>query len=151
MDDEIGPRYAGVETPEAGDALTVDPDTVVLTILARSTDGTAIGHAALREHPDGLEVKRMFVQGNSRGTGVAAELLSTLEAYARQQGVGRLVLQTGSRQPEAVTFYERSGYSKVPLFPPYDVVPLSICFEKSLTTTDPTTTHGRHATEGLTP
>ena len=130
MDAEIGPRYAGVEIPEAGDALSVDHHAVVLTVLAWSGDGEAIGHAALRRRSAAFEVKRMFVRPAYRGLGVAATLLEALESDARTQGVDRLVLQTGSLQPEAVRFYERAGYVRIPVFPPYDVVPLSICFEK---------------------
>ncbi|MGV9680668.1 GNAT family N-acetyltransferase [Nocardia sp. NPDC003482] len=133
MDSEIGPRYQDVETAEAGHALSVDPDSVVVTYIAydRAT-GIPIGHAALRLGAAGLEIKRMFVRREQRGAGVAEQLLAAVERAAESRRERRIVLQTGLRQPEAVRFYERSGYRRIPIFSPYDLVPLSVCYEKVL-------------------
>ncbi|WP_216895270.1 GNAT family N-acetyltransferase [Nocardia alni] len=133
MDAELAPRYRDVEIGDGGQALSVDPHTVVVTYLVYEPDaGPPIGHAALRVGSVGLEVKRMFVRPGHRGRGVAGSLLSALEAAARQRHEARVILQTGERQPEAIGLYERAGYRRIPIFPPYEVVPLSICFEKRL-------------------
>ncbi len=133
MDAELRPRYRDVETTDGGQALSVDPGTIVVTYLVyEPEEGAPIGHAALRVGSVGLEVKRMFVRPDHRGRGVASSLLSALEAAAGQRGETRVILQTGDRQPEAISLYERSGYRRVPIFPPYEVVPLSLCFEKRL-------------------
>jgi hypothetical protein len=39
---------------------------------------------------------------------------------------------TGDRQPDAVRLYEREGYTPIPIFPPYEELPFSRCFEKVL-------------------
>jgi putative acetyltransferase len=42
------------------------------------------------------------------------------------------MLQTGDRQPDAVSLYRSIGYRTVDVFPPYDIIDNSICLEKSL-------------------
>ncbi|MGK8489463.1 GNAT family N-acetyltransferase [Nocardia asiatica] len=74
----------------------------------------------------------MFVRPAHRGSGAAALLLAAAEDAARTAGRPRLILQTGHLQPEAVRFYERSGYHRIPIFSPYEVLPLSNCFAKDL-------------------
>ncbi|WP_228838425.1 hypothetical protein [Nocardia amamiensis] len=66
------------------------------------------------------------------GARAAALLHSVAEDAARAAGSRHLILQTGHLQPEAVRFYERSGYHRIPIFPPYEVLPLSNCFAKDL-------------------
>lgn len=43
-----------------------------------------------------------------------------------------MVLETGLRQPEALTLYESSGYAQVPGFGYYKDAPLSRCLARSL-------------------
>ncbi|WP_019930632.1 GNAT family N-acetyltransferase [Nocardia sp. BMG111209] len=125
---EVGPRYAGLMRELPVNPNHVDPDTVVRTYLAYA-DGPA-GHAAVRWNGGDLELKRMFVRPRYRGSRTAAVLLEAAEHTARTLALPRLILQTGHLQPEAVRFYERNGYQRIPHFPPYEVLPLSHCFEK---------------------
>jgi len=84
------------------------PDTTVF--VARDKAGAAIGMGALRRHVDGIgEVKRMFVKSEARGLGVGAAILGHIEALAREQGLIRLVLETGSNFHAAKRIYERGG------------------------------------------
>jgi GNAT superfamily N-acetyltransferase len=62
------------------------------------------------------EVKRMFVRAAVRGRGLARAVLGTLESSARADGVDWLVLETGDRQPEAVSLYRSAGYTEVTRF-----------------------------------
>ncbi|WP_258572641.1 GNAT family N-acetyltransferase [Actinomadura parmotrematis] len=95
--------------------------------------GTAVGHVALRAYGEGaVELKRMYVAPAARGTGVATALLAAAEDAARALGASRVVLQTGDRQPDAVRLYERAGYVRVPVFPPYEWLTFSICMAKDL-------------------
>ena len=107
---EVGRRYAG-RIPESLRDTTnaVDPESVQATLLVYVGAG-AVGHAAVRWNGDDLELKRMYVAPTHRGTGTATALLDAAESAARAAGVTRLVLQTGDRQPDAIRFYERSGY-----------------------------------------
>ena len=40
----------------------------------------------------------------------------------------------GDRQPDAVRLYEKSGYTRIAIFPPYEAMPYSNCFEKVFVT-----------------
>lgn len=65
------------------------------------------------------ELKRMYTAPSARGRGVARAVLAALEAEGRRLGLRRLVLETGSRQPEAVGLYRSAGYREVPAFGAY--------------------------------
>ena len=42
------------------------------------------------------------------------------------------MLETGEAQPDAVRFYEREGYTRIPNFGYYAESPISLCYEKRL-------------------
>ena len=137
MSAEVGPRYADrTALMSKTRANAVDETTVHRTFVVYSRDSEgvehAVGHAALRWNGSDLELKRMFVEPDHRGTGVSAALLEASENAARDQGLRRLILQTGDRQPDAVRLYEKSGWTRIPVFPPYEVLPFSNTFEKRL-------------------
>ncbi|MEV0940909.1 GNAT family N-acetyltransferase [Micromonospora wenchangensis] len=104
------------------------PGSVAWTGVAYTADATPVGHAALRWHGCDLELKRMYVAPAHRGRGIADQLLDAAREAAGQLGAGRIVLQTGDRQPDAVRRYERAGYRPIAVFPPYDALPYSRCF-----------------------
>lgn len=137
MDVELTARYtepgsAGL-TDDVIRVLTVDPLTVRATILVNDADSTPIAHAALRIHNEDWEVKRVVVAGDQRGRGVGTALMLELERIALAGGASRLILQTGDRQPEAVSLYLRLGYTPIPVYEPYvTAIPNSLCFEKPL-------------------
>ena len=81
-----------------------------------------------------VEVKRMFVQPNHRGKGMASKVLSALETWAKEIGYTSCVLETGLRQPEAIALYKKNGYRIIPNYPPYEGIANSVCFKKSLNT-----------------
>lgn len=59
------------------------------------------------------EVRRLTVSQECRRKGIAASLMATLTAYARQKGLAKLVLTTTSYQPTAREMYKRSGWEEV--------------------------------------
>ncbi|MGC0366667.1 DNA-binding transcriptional MocR family regulator/GNAT superfamily N-acetyltransferase [Rhodococcus sp. 27YEA15] len=129
---EVGPRYADrVSDAVRNGANAVDPESIHLTVVVYN-GSDAVGHAALRWNGEDLELKRMFVRPDHRGSGVSSLLLRVVEDAAAQAGRPRLILQTGDRQPDAVRLYEKSGYTRIPIFPPYEQMPFSNCFEKLL-------------------
>lgn len=79
-----------------------------------------------------LEVKRMFTSPSNRGQGLAGLVLRELEQWAAEEGFTRIVLETGKRQPEAVSFYNKHGYGRIENYGPYKGVANSLCFEKWL-------------------
>jgi GNAT superfamily N-acetyltransferase len=78
------------------------------------------------------ELKRMYIVPGERGNGLARRLLSELENTAALAGRKRVVLETGTRQPEAIGLYASSGYSEMEKFGVYRDDPLSRCFAKEL-------------------
>lgn len=80
-----------------------------------------------------VEVKRMYVTHNHRGKGIAGNILTELENWARELGFSRCRLETGKRQPEAIALYEKKGYLKISNYGQYKGIENSICFEKVLT------------------
>lgn len=127
--DEIERRY-GTPDSEPGPAPTADD----ITVFFVAYDGdTAIGCGGLRERDaTEAEVKRMFVLPDHRGAGVSIAILARLEQFGRDRGYARLVLETGDQQPDAVRFYEREGFTRIPNFGYYVDSLHSFCFEKPL-------------------
>ena len=107
----------------------MDPSSVIATVVAYAEDGP-VGHACLRRLDGELEIKRMYVVPSSRGSGVADELLAAMEQAARDDGASRIIIHTGDRQHAALKFYDRHGYTPIPVYPPYQDVAYSLCFEK---------------------
>jgi GNAT superfamily N-acetyltransferase len=126
---EIRDRY-GVDEPEPG----VHPSAAdMICFFVAYVDGEAAACGGMRaidaEHG---EIKRMYVVPERRGSGLAPAILEVLEDDARDRGWTRLVLETGTGQPDAVRLYEREGYTAIPLFGDYIGEELSLCFEKVL-------------------
>ncbi|SMH39657.1 Acetyltransferase (GNAT) family protein [Rathayibacter oskolensis] len=111
---------------------------VPVFLLALDEAGEAVACGGLRPlgedvlGPGVIEVKRMFVAPHARGTGVARAVLRALEERARERGAVRLVLETGTLQPDAIRFYSREGYAPVPLFGAYAGSDISVCFGRDL-------------------
>jgi GNAT superfamily N-acetyltransferase len=106
-------------------------------LLARQIEppapGRVIGCGALRPiDTETAEVKRMYVIEEARGRGVATQILERLEASAVAMGYGRIRLETGEAQPEAIRLYEKAGYRRIPCYGEYVDDPRSLCFEKEL-------------------
>lgn len=78
------------------------------------------------------EIKRMFVVDGERGRGHARAMLAALERTAAEHGCGRIVLETGYKQPEAIALYRSSGYYEIEKFGVYAQDPISVCMAKEL-------------------
>jgi GNAT superfamily N-acetyltransferase len=65
------------------------------------------------------EVKRVYTAASTRGRGVASALMARLEADAKEHGRSRIILETGTEQPEALAFYEAIGYRLIENFGHY--------------------------------
>jgi putative acetyltransferase len=79
-----------------------------------------------------VEIKRMFVRHNARGNRISAMVLKELETWAQELGFIATVLETGSKQFEALGLYQKYGYTQTPKYPPYVDLPDSVCFIKEL-------------------
>jgi GNAT superfamily N-acetyltransferase len=105
--------------------------------LVARVGGQPGGCGAVRRIEDGTgEIKRMYVAPSFRGRGIATRLLAALEAEAGRLGLGRVVLETGTRQPEALGLYRAAGYVEIAAFGEYVDSLLSIYMEKRLARED---------------
>lgn len=92
-----------------------------------------VGCGAIKEFAaDSMEVKRMFTSPEGRKKGVATTILSALEKWAAELGYKKCVLETGIRQADAVSLYQKCGYQIIPNYGQYIGVDNSVCFEKEL-------------------
>ncbi|MGA5444058.1 GNAT family N-acetyltransferase [Streptomyces griseoincarnatus] len=78
------------------------------------------------------ELKRMYVVEEMRGRGLARRILAALEEDARAAGRVRMVLETGTKQPEAIALYTSSGYEPCEKFGYYRFHEDSRCYAKTL-------------------
>ncbi|MBX3100495.1 MAG: GNAT family N-acetyltransferase [Salinibacterium sp.] len=126
---EVAHRYGTLDS-EPGPAPTADD----ITVFFVAYDGPlAVACGGLRERDaTEAEVKRMFVLPEHRGGGASVAILQRLEQFGREHGYARLVLETGDQQPDAVRFYDRQGYTRIPNFGYYVDSPHSLCFAKVL-------------------
>jgi putative acetyltransferase len=130
LDAHLEPLYP----PESRHGLTVDGLRAknVFFVLARDTSGRAMGCGAVM-HADGYaELKRMYVRPSARKHGVGAAIIGFLEQHAGDHGFTTVRLETGTRQGEALSFYEGMGYARRGPFGAYRPDPLSIFMEKIL-------------------
>jgi GNAT superfamily N-acetyltransferase len=101
--------------------------------LVARDDGRAVGCGAIRLlDATAAEVKRMYVEPDHRGKGVARGVLAKLEAAAQQLGAKRLVLETGTHSPDAIALYRGAGFTQVDCWGEYATSPTSVCMEKNL-------------------
>ena len=91
-----------------------------------------VGCGAIKEYKtDTMEIKRMYVAPQSRGKGIAGNLLTALESWAAELLYKRCILETGKNQPEAIGLYLKNGYKLISNYGQYASVENSICFEKN--------------------
>lgn len=107
------------------------PDTTLF--VARDASGATLGMGALRRHGAIGEVKRMFVKPEARGLGVGGAILERIEALARQEGCGRVVLETGANFDAAKRVYERGGFVTCDGVLDYPPSAWTAFYEKTLT------------------
>jgi putative acetyltransferase len=92
-----------------------------------------IACGAIKQFEDeAMEIKRMYVLPQYRGTGMATQILHELETWTRELGFSKCILETGKRQPEAIALYRKNGYLVMDNYGPYEGVENSVCFSKIL-------------------
>jgi putative acetyltransferase len=107
--------------------------TAIKHVIVAYDGPTPVGCGAIKHlADDAMEVKRMYVPEERRGRGIAGEVVAALEHWAAELGYARCLLETGTKQPEAIALYKKSGYSIIPNYGQYAGVENSVCFEKVL-------------------
>ena len=96
-------------------------------------DNRAIGCGAFKAYQDEIaEIKRMFVNPEDRGKGIASQILGALESWAKELSFTSCILETGKKYPEAIALYKKNGYGIIPNYGQYESVEDSVCFKKTL-------------------
>jgi GNAT superfamily N-acetyltransferase len=139
LDADLDERYAddvdieGEPDREMLDVLHDDVTPPRGIFVVAELEGEIVGCGALRPHGEGTaEIKRMYVAPSARRRGVARAVLRALEAHAAGFGYRRAILETGTRQQEAMALYESEGWTPIASFGAYRGSPLSRCYEKPL-------------------
>lgn len=101
-------------------------------IAGAFSDDILIGIGAIKFFETYAEIKRMFVEEDFRGTGVAEKILTTLEMYAKEKGIEKINLETGNKHHAALRFYKRLGYGEVERFGNHIPNDVSVYFEKAI-------------------
>lgn len=130
---DLTARYGG-----DGDSTPVEPEQFAPpqgAFLVALLGGAPVGCVGWRSHGDDgtvAEMKRLYTVPGARGRGIARKLLSAVEESARSAGRKRLVLETGDRQPEAISLYHTSGYDRIEDFGFYKGHPGVLSFGRDL-------------------
>lgn len=94
---------------------------------------TPVACGAIKPYSDtAAEVKRMFVHPDYRKKGYASKILTELEKWVAELGFLECVLETGKKQPEAISLYQKVGYQITPNYGQYIGVDNSVCMAKTL-------------------
>ncbi|MET8567789.1 GNAT family N-acetyltransferase [Streptomyces sp. NPDC004783] len=143
LNDEVQAEY-DLRYGDGGDATQLDPADFTppngLYLIAYDENDVPVASGGWRSQDandegnlDGdAELKRMFVIEQMRGRGLARRILAALEEDARAAGRSRMVLETGTKQPEAVALYVSSGYEPCEKFGYYRFHEESLCYAKAL-------------------
>ncbi|MFE4590848.1 GNAT family N-acetyltransferase [Streptomyces laurentii] len=141
---EYAKRYADEDEDGEGDLTPLDATMFApprgLYLLAYDSSDTPVASGGWRtqdENDEGYsdgdaELKRMYVTPGARGLGLARRILALLESDARAAGRTRMVLETGTAQPEAIALYTSSGYEPCTKFGYYRAYDSSLCYAKPL-------------------
>jgi GNAT superfamily N-acetyltransferase len=96
-------------------------------------DDKAIGCGAFKKFDDEkAEIKRMFVLPEYRGHGIGLNILKELELWAASLHYTTCILETGKKQREAISLYQKAGYTMMPNYGQYQHIENSICLMKPL-------------------
>jgi GNAT superfamily N-acetyltransferase len=100
-------------------------------IVAYSGNDEAVAAGALKHFNTGvIEIKHMFVLKEFRGNGISKQILSELERIAKELNYKSIVLETGTKQPEAISLYRKYGYKEIECYGRHTKDATSVCFEK---------------------
>ncbi|MBB2925458.1 GNAT family N-acetyltransferase [Cellulomonas cellasea] len=132
---ELAERYGSEDDPSVMTA-----EGVVAMLLVRDGDEPvacgALRDVSATQGSGTVEIKRLYVVPARRGRGLSRLAMAELEARARTLGYGRLILETGVMQPEAIGLYLALGYDPIEAYGEYKDHPGSRCFGKALVPDD---------------
>ncbi len=78
------------------------------------------------------ELKRFYTHPEHRSKGYAGRILDTIIQKARELALTEIYLETGNRQPRALTLYRKYGFTETGRFGVYEENGFSVFMKKSL-------------------
>jgi GNAT superfamily N-acetyltransferase len=127
LDEDLNSRYGELQKQYNGFNRVDKIDTVVIARI----ENEVVGCGCFKPFDNAtVEIKRVFLQKNFRGNGIADTILKELESWAAELGYTAAVLETGKGQPEAIRFYTKQGYIVIPNFGQYIGNDNSVCMKK---------------------
>jgi GNAT superfamily N-acetyltransferase len=121
---DLGERYEGDGDGTPVTAADFEPPAGAFLVAYLGDEPVACaGWRSYGEDGTVAELKRMFTLPAARRHGVARKMLAAVEDSARSYGRTRMILETGSRQPEAIKLYQSSGYEHIEHFGHYRDAP----------------------------
>ena len=107
-------------------------DNIKYVIIAYQNN-TPVACGAIKQYDSNtMEIKRMYVALEHRRLGYAMEILIALQAWTKELGFGRCILETGHAQPEAIALYQKAKFDIIENYGQYAGIENSICFGKKL-------------------
>ncbi|THV41522.1 GNAT family N-acetyltransferase [Glycomyces buryatensis] len=104
-------------------------------LVAYDEDGVPAGCGGWRAHEaTDAEMKRIYVREGARRQGLAKRLVAAVEASAAAAGRGRVILESGPKQPEVIAMYRSIGYVDIAPFGYYAYEDDSLHLGKDLAT-----------------
>ena len=102
-------------------------------VVLASYNEIIIACGAIKQYdPKTMEIKRMFTSSDYRGKGIAGLILIELQNWTKEMGFENCILETGKRQREAISLYQKSGYEVITNYGQYAGMEDSICFMKKV-------------------
>ncbi|WP_317172579.1 GNAT family N-acetyltransferase [Flavobacterium muglaense] len=96
-------------------------------------DQIAVGCGAFKKYESDIaEIKRMYVNPETRGKGIATKVLKELEIWAQEEHYNSCILETGYKFTAAIGLYKKNGYAVIQNYGQYKDAADSICFQKIL-------------------
>lgn len=129
LDSELDDRYGVLQKQYDGYNKIELLETAVIAYDER----ISVGCGCFKKADDStVEMKRVFVQSDYRGKGFASAILEELERWAKERGFLYSILETGVKQHEAISLYQKRGYVITDNFGQYVGNQNSICMKKAL-------------------
>jgi GNAT superfamily N-acetyltransferase len=129
LDKSLWERYPELKQNYWGNnVIELNPNVVIIYF-----DQKAVACGCFKKYDKNtIELKRMFVSPEARGMGFAKKIIQELEVWAHDLGFSFSVLETLYKQKEAISLYQKVGYSIVDNYGPYLGLENSICMQKQI-------------------
>jgi putative acetyltransferase len=106
----------------------------IKNIIVVYENDIAVACGAIKEYSsDTMEVKRMYVQPEVRGKGIASMILNELETWTKDLGYTETILETNRSMQNAIDLYLKNGYKIIENYGQYIGVANSVCMGKRIT------------------